>query len=181
MRVQFTSAVAVLVLAACGDPVLPTVANSSPRFAAGVGQAIRLDDQCDAETFNAAVGAGTCVTPNGGVTFSKFVALLTQTQSVGAWRITPTVLDVEEGTTLPVLNAGGEVHTFTEVEEFGGGIIPFLNDLSGAGDITPECAFLHGSDGLQPGTTVQHTFDEEGVEKYQCCIHPWMRQVVHVR
>jgi len=22
--------------------------------------------------------------------------------------------------------------------------------------------------------------DEEGVEKYQCCIHPWMRAEVHI-
>lgn len=34
-------------------------------------------------------------------------------------------------------NVGGEVHTFTEVEEFGGGIVPRLNELAGVSVLHP--------------------------------------------
>src|SRR4029077_20896596 len=44
---------------------------------------------------------------------------------------------LSEGTTLSVVNQGGEPHTFTEVSQFGGGFIEPLNH----GEATvPECA-----------------------------------------
>ena len=172
-------------LAACSDQPLPQeaslLADGTPSYAR-TGLTITLDDQCEPTSFNQALGAGTCTRNAGGITFGHFIALLEQTGSVGAWRIAPAMLTVAEGTTLPVLNTGGEEHTFTEVEEFGGGIVDQLNTLSGNTDVAPECMNLTGADFLSPGQSITEDFDEGGeTEKYQCCIHPWMRQVIRVR
>ena len=79
-------------------------------------------------------------------------------------------------------NVGGEVHTFTEVEEFGGGMVPSLNELSGLTDVAPECEAVAQSDFIPPGQSSEADETEEvGDEHYQCCIHPWMRTTVHVR
>jgi len=103
-------------------------------------------DRCDAATFNAALGPGTCVRTAGGITFERFLSELAQTGTVGAWSFTPRVIHVHEEIDLPVVNVGGEAHTFTEVEEFGGGIVPELNQLTGLITVAPECAALAGTD-----------------------------------
>jgi hypothetical protein len=101
----------------------------------------------------------------------------------------------DRGQATSLESRAGELHTFTRVDEFGGGVIPLLNDLSGAGDTVPECvtavppndmssptnfvveAGAHipgpvaGSDALPRGKTT----------KWQCCVHPWMRSEVTVR
>ena len=79
-------------------------------------------------------------------------------------------------------NKGGEEHTFTEVENFGGGIVPLLNDLSHNSTVAPECTALEEDDFVKPGATYR---EEEPLEagttaKFQCCIHPWMRLEVQV-
>lgn len=169
-------------LAACADQSLdPSI---SPGFAADGGLVIRLDDQCDAASFNAVLGEGTCTNPAGGITFDRFIALLTRTGAVGAWRITPAMLVVEGGATVPVINTGFEEHTYTEVDEFGGGVVAMLNDLIGESEVAPECMDLVADDFLEPGETHEHEFEEEEAgeeEKHMCCIHPWMRQIVRVR
>jgi hypothetical protein len=33
---------------------------------------------------------------------------------------------------------------------------------------------------VAPGATYVEGIEEAGVEKYQCCIHPWMRLEAHV-
>jgi hypothetical protein len=33
---------------------------------------------------------------------------------------------------------------------------------------------------LHPGDSSHEKTDEVGVEKYQCCIHPWMRAEVRI-
>ena len=146
---------------------------------------IQLRDDCDPATFNAGIGAGTCQHASGsaGVTLSAFTAELTANHTVAAWRIVPSELSVKEGAQLAVVNTGGETHTYTEVDEFGGGVVPMLNQLSGNTTVAPECtnAAEFDSSTVRSGQTVQHTFDERGTEKYQCCIHPWMRQTVFVR
>jgi hypothetical protein len=80
---------------------------------------------------------------------------------------------------LLVTNRGGEVHTFTEVEEFRGGIVANLNARAGVPDVAPECLNLAPGDFVAPGGTFTET-EEEGDEKYQCWIHPWMRLDLHV-
>lgn len=139
---------------------------------------IDLHDACDPETFNAAIGPGTCVR-NGGVSFENFLELLTRHHSVGAWRFTPPQTNMGVGDVLMAVNVGGETHTFTEVEEFGGGIVPDLNQRMGLTTVAPECnpATLTF---IPSGGSTSETEDEEGVEKYQCCIHPWMRAEVRI-
>ncbi len=173
--------VAVLAVACSRDaqPLSPSVGGSVFAVAGGLERIVKLFDACDPATFNAILGPGAC-TRNGGVTFQNFIDELTRTRSVGAWHFAPTVLTMKEGQALVALNTGGETHTFTEVEEFGGGIVPLLNQLSGNTEVAPECnpATLTF---IPPGGTYSDEVEETGTEHYQCCIHPWMRATVTAR
>jgi len=140
---------------------------------------VTMFDACDPETFNAALGAGTCIR-SGGVRFDKFLDLLGLHHSIGGWHFAPPNVTMRVGQDLVAENHGGEVHTFTEVEEFGGGIVPLLNELTGLTTVAPECQRLAGGDFLAPGASSREKEDEAGVEKYQCCIHPWMRAEVRI-
>jgi plastocyanin len=198
IRLSSTVLAAAAVLAVgCGggaQPVAPSLGPSSSlaisagespagamaaAIAGGIERAVMLFDACDPATFNAALGPGTC-TRSGGVTFQTFLDQLGNHQSVGAWHFAPGVLTMKAGQTLVAINTGGEDHTFTEVEEFGGGIVPVLNTLTHLTTVAPECTQLQPSDFLAPGERSSETEDEEGVEKYQCCIHPWMRAEVRI-
>jgi plastocyanin len=173
--------------AGCSDAARPTEPAALASSAAGPGalsvgidRFVNMMDACDPSTFNAAVGPGTCVR-NGGMTFAKFIAQLTRHQAVGAWHFAPPKLQARVGETLVAVNRGGEVHTFTEVEDFGGGIVPQLNQLSGNPVPAPECLKLEPDDFVRPGETYRDRVSEAGTELYQCCIHPWMRTEVHAR
>jgi hypothetical protein len=139
---------------------------------------VTMMDACDGPTFNQAIGPGTCIR-NAGVAFSEFVALLTAHQSVGAWHNSPPQTDAALGDALVAVNNGGEVHTFTRVAEYGGGIIPFLNDLSGTPTVAPECSAE--TTFVPPGGSDSEALDRTGELKFQCCIHPWMRTTVLVK
>ena len=84
------------------------------------------------------------------------------------------------GELLVATNRGGETHTFTEVDEFGGGFVPELNRLTGLTEVAPECAALAGRGMIAPGDSSSEEEEDAGVEKYQCCIHPWMRAEVRI-
>ena len=171
------------------QPVSPSaLAHAQPASVGGPSQlaakggsqhVVTLFDACDPETFDAALGPGTC-TRAGGVTFAMFLEQLGRHGSVGAWHFAPSNVTMRVGQALGATNRGGETHTFTEVEEFGGGIVPQLNDLMGLTSVAPECTQLKGSDFLAPGASSSEEEEEEGVEKYQCCIHPWMRAQVRI-
>jgi hypothetical protein len=144
-------------------------------------QRVNMHDACDGATFNAAIGEGTC-NRNGGVKFDQFIAMLTRSGVAGPWNFAPNNLSGHAGEALIAFNQGGEAHTFTEVEEVGGGIVPLLNDLSHNPTVAPECTALEADDFVAPGGTYR---EEEPLEsgttaKFQCCIHPWMRLEVHV-
>jgi len=136
-----------------------------------------IHDACDPATFDAVLGEGACVRA-GGMKFDQFIDQLTKHQSVGAWSFSPPNRDIRLGQSFVALNQGGEAHTFTEVEEFGGGRVPLLNALSGNPVEAEECK---QAEDIPPGGRFDDTPDEAGVEKYQCCIHPWMRATVTVR
>jgi plastocyanin len=141
---------------------------------------VSMQDQCDPASFNAALGAGAC-SRQGAVTFAQFNNELNATQQVATWRYVPPNITVRVGQSITATNDGGETHTFTEVEQFGGGIVPSLNQASGNTVVAPECQQLTAGDMVAAGTTF--TADPEttvGVEHYQCCIHPWMRATVTV-
>ena len=180
-----TAAALAVVLTACSDsgPIQPPQPASAPTLAAeerrsepGVKRIDILDD-CQPETFNRALGPGSC-TRNGTLRFSRFIELLTKNGFVESWRFSPTLVEGRVGATLLATNRGGEVHTFTEVEEFGGGIVPLLNQLSGNTTVAPECLALEPDDFIPPGGSDSDDEVEVGTEKYQCCIHPWMRVTV---
>jgi plastocyanin len=166
-RICFVAvALASALLAACGDD--PVNTN------------VTIKDQCDSTTFNAGLGAGTCVL-TGTVTLSAFNSELTSTKQVAAWLFAPSAFTIRVGGKITAMNTGGEEHTFTEVEQFGGGIVPALNTASGNPNEAPECAALTAAGHIKSGqsfTTDGAT--EVGTEHYQCCIHPWMRATVTV-
>jgi plastocyanin len=165
-------AVVIVLLAGC---------NSS----SGSTARVELRDDCDPASFNATLGAGTCqhASSSAGVTLASFNAELQASGRVAAWQMAPSTMTVNEGDVIPIVNAGGETHTYTEVDQFGGGVVPALNAASGNTTVAPECASATevASSTVHSGQTMQHTFDAQGTEKYQCCIHPWMRQTVTVR
>ena len=170
---------------ACSTPDGPATPPTAPTaFKGGAAAAqlgprrIEILDACDPTSFNAAIGAGTCSRP-GGMSFDQFIAQLTKRGSVGAWRFAPANnVEGRAGQVLLAINRGGETHTFTEVEEFGGGIVPLLNQLSGNTTVAPECLALEPDDFIPPGGSDSDDEVEVGTEKYQCCIHPWMRVTV---
>ena len=181
-RLSVTMAPALLacLVAACGESNDLTEPALVRQTAGGAERRVQLMDACDPATFNAALGPGTCIR-NGGVTFDNFLTLLGRHQEIGSWHNAPGVMNVQVGQTLVAVNQGGEVHTFTQVEEFGGGIIPDLNALSGNPVPAPECLALTGADFVLPGGTFADQVEEAGTEHYECCIHPWMRTTVQAR
>ncbi len=141
---------------------------------------VQILDECDPTTFNAALGANSCVR-QGTITLAQFNAELAATQTVAEWRFNPTNFSIRVGQSIQAMNAGGETHTFTEVQNFGGGMVPALNAASGNPVEAPECADLPSNALISAGSTF--TTDRAtavGVEHYQCCIHPWMRATVTV-
>ena len=168
--------VALLAAAGCGDDN-----SAAPKPKATV----TIRDACEPASFNAALGAGAC-TGSGTVTLTAFNNELQASHAVSAWRFDPTQLTVAEGTVVQALNSGGEVHTFTPVAQYGGGIVPSLNTASGNSTEAPECAALESDDVVAPGGTYTvddselRTKAQSGTTKVQCCIHPWMRATVTV-
>jgi plastocyanin len=141
-------------------------------------QTVRIEDRCDPATFNEAVGDGTCIADLG-TTFDEFIAELVADQEARHWRFKEDEFHVDAGEAVNSFNIGGEVHSFTHVQNFGGGVVPVLNDLSGAGPITAECAA--GFVPVFPGTSSAPQVLKPGLHRFQCCIHPWMRSEVTVR
>jgi plastocyanin len=171
-------------LAACSDlgaPVGPEPTAAAEARADGGTRRVEILDACDPTSFNAVLGEGGCTRP-GGLSFTSFIEELTAKGEVGAWRFAPASnVQAKVGGTLLAINRGGEAHTFTEVEEFGGGIVESLNTLSGNPGQAPECLTLDDDDFIAPGHTYSDEVEEAGTEHYQCCIHPWMRTTVAAR
>lgn len=124
---------------------------------------------------------GGCALRKGTVTFGEFVALLFSPLAPGgspighpSWRNQPSYVSTVVGRTVRVKNWGGRAHTFTQVAEFGGGVVPVLN---GTLVLAPECA---SAPPLPSGGTQELSGLDAGTHKFQCCIHPWMRAVVEV-
>jgi plastocyanin len=122
----------------------------------------------------------------GDVTVAEFFELLTSPltamgQIIGhpSWRNEPSYITVRAGQQVRVSNRGGRVHTFTEVQDFGGGFVPPLN---GSMVPAPEC----GANGVPNpnvafvgvGDTQRLEGMDAGLHKFQCCIHPWMRAAI---
>jgi plastocyanin len=154
--------------------VLTGVASASPSH-----RNVQILDDCDAESFNAALGPGSCV-KDGGVTFGEFIEQLLTMGEAPAWRFAPERLGLRAGGTVTATNRGGEFHTFTEVAAFGGGCVDELNELLGLTAI-PECANpgpLFATTGVAPRDSLTTGPLAAGTHRFQCIIHPWQRTTV---
>src|SRR5689334_6613396 len=137
---------AVLTLSACGEQRAPTEAptNSTVAFAKGDGgpehaAAIIAHDSCDPASFDAALQDPAGCVKQGNTTFTAFIAELQASGVARDWRFNPDVVQGRFGIDVLGNNVGGETHTFTPVRQYGGGIIPILNTLSGNPVPREEC------------------------------------------
>ena len=181
-----TLSVGALLVGGCDNAARVTSPGESTALLAvgGTGQDVKpvqMLDQCDPTTFNAVIGPGTCASNHSGITFDNFLNQLIATQVAPAWRFAAPNFSVAFGTALVATNRGGEFHTFTKVAQFGGGVVPFLNQLAGTPIPAPECLAAAPSEFIAPGGSDTDIADQQGTMNFECCIHPWMRTTVRVR
>ena len=157
------------------------LASASADRNADDAHTLRMYDSCDPATFNAVFNDPTICIKQGHVPFDRFIAELTQTQRAAQWRFGPQNVELNSGENVFALNVGGEVHTFTRVAQFGGGIIPLLNDLTGNTTVAPECTTLEADDFVAPGALYTAELNTDELQHFQCCIHPWMRADVKLK
>lgn len=179
---------AAVTLTAAGVLAVPATAQAHSGHRTEV---IEAQDDCDPATFNAEIGAGTCV-GDGDTTFDEFVEELLDDGEHGQWRFHDDEATLRRGQTLVVKGDGGEFHTFTEVARFGGGCVPEVNALLGLTPV-PECDDVVE---VAPDVFIPRGFVETGVPPggkhtvpalapgrhlFECLIHPWMHATVTVR
>jgi plastocyanin len=156
--------------------LLPTWAWADPGT-------IRMKDDCEPVSFNLAVPGTppTCV-GDGSTTFGDFIGQLVDHKFAGAWRFSPNHVTVDAGSSLRILNQGGETHTLTPVTQFGGGgIVPPLN-LILFGTPNPPLFFSFPPANFVPAcdsTTIEPDLTP-GTHLFICVIHPWMEETVVV-
>jgi hypothetical protein len=148
---------------------------------------VRARDHCDPLTF----GAICFLSPEPEVTLAEFNAAI----PLGGhedWKFNPgrSGSEVNSGGTVQVRSDGGIRHTFTRVAAFGGGIVPRLNEAVGNAPVRPECQTeqteANGNVLVVQGSVQQFRAGSSpllprGTNRYQCCIHPWMRTTITVR
>lgn len=171
---------------------------------------IKMWDACDPDTFNATFGPGTCLPGRHGQTIlNDFVGELQTDHIAGGGRFDPLLdasagvfklvkVELAPGDHTVIVNNGGEEHTFTRVDKFGGGFIDFLNGLTGNPVPASECAQVLGDGSLvpqpetdsnifveagttEPGPMAGSSVLPSGVSRWECCIHPWMRMTIVVK
>lgn len=143
-------------------------------------------DECDPTTFNNALGPAFChnVTLGASTVLSDLFAKAAAGTPDPKWDFEPDAMSVRQGTTVSVVDQGGEPHTFTEVAKFGGG---FIAPLNAPGETTvPECAggfsnIAVARTRILQGSQLQIAGLTKGEHLFQCCIHPWMRTKVEVK
>lgn len=151
-------------------------------------------DECDPRTFNPALGEeGTGFCHNvtlynfPGHDYSTTLDDLVGQASSGApdpgWDFEPDQVTIRRGSTVSVVDQGGEPHTFTEVAHFGGG---FVEPLNNGQAIVPECAggfknVAVARTRILQGSRLDVTGLSKGKHLFQCCIHPWMHVEVDVK
>jgi hypothetical protein len=174
-----------LTITACSDSAIVQPSRSANGVVASMDKGgtsdrtVNMMDACDGPSFSA---HDILCTRNHGVSFNDLFAQLAAQGSAGAWHNAPSEMDANVGLTLNAMNRGGEVHTFTKVAHFGGGFVPEINGLLHLTPV-PECLALltpgHDDEFILPGSADTDDTVQPGTSNYQCCIHPWMRTVVH--
>ncbi len=165
----------------CGAVAALAVALLLPVTAWADPTTIKMKDDCEPASFNLVIGPGTCV-GNGGTTFGDFIGQLVDHKFAGAWRFSPGQVKIDAGSSLRILNQGGETHTLTPVTQFGGGgIVEPLNEIL-FGTPTPPTFFFPPFNFLDAGqtTTIGPGLLTPGTHRFICIIHPWMEETVVV-
>ena len=119
----------------------------------------------------------------GDVSATEFFALLTSPLApagsiIGhpSWRNEPSYLTIRARQSVRVINRGGRAHTFTEVDDYGGGFVGLLNGaMIPAANCNPATVTF-----VEVGGSQQLSGLDPGLRKFQCCIHPWMRAAIRV-
>ena len=168
-------ALAFISLAASLTVPLPAAAHDDHRAV------VVIRDDCDPND-PAWAPTGGCLRKKGDVNFAEFRAEQSSPLSAAvighqAWRNDPPYLKIEVGDTVLVRNGGGRTHTFTEVQNYGGGKIP-SPALNKGLDTAPECPT---SGDIPPRGMAEVSGLAEGNHHFQCCIHPWMRALIKVQ
>jgi plastocyanin len=179
MRSAIRVLVAVTLVAAAGVGI----AGSANANRGNSERTIRIQDDCDPETFNAALGDGACV-GDGDTTLDELIEQLVEDGDAPKWRFHPHKTHVKAGERLRLVNQGGEPHTFTKVKRFGPGCVPELNEPLGlTGPPAADCAAAFAA--VLPGGGAQAVVGRSvlrpGVNRFECMIHPWMTATVTVR
>ena len=186
MHKSQTIAVAALALIALAAPALRGENNHNDDNRGN--QRIDMVDDCDPDD-PAWLPVG-CLQRDGDVTAAEFNAFLRSPlydniPPFGAepglflvghpsWRNEPSHLVIKAGRKIKVRNVGGRPHTLTAVAQFGGGVVPPLNVGT---QPAPECA---QNVRIEPGDSDTIIAHGEGIQRFQCCFHPWMRATVRV-
>ncbi len=187
-RVILATVAALTINAVLAAGLLGMGSHSSASSGGPSALVVKAQDDCEPASFNAALGAGTCV-GDGDTTLDELVGQLLADRDAHKWRFSRTHHKVKNGGHIVVPNEGGEFHTFSEVAEFGGGCIPALNSLMGGLTPVAECepeaapgvplAFV--TTGVPAGQSITVTGLTRGVHRFECLIHPWMRSTITVR
>jgi plastocyanin len=151
-----------------------------------IAQVVALDE-CDPTSFNMALGPDFCknVTLGASTTLGDLLTGAETGNPDKGWDFEPDTLAIKQGTTLSVVDQGGEPHTFTEVKQFGNGFIPLLNPGSDT-SVIPECTggfknIAVARTRILQGSHLDITGLSKGKHLFQCCIHPWMQMEVDVK
>ena len=185
-------AVSALAMSAAAAATLIMTAPAA--VAAPQDKPIRVLDQCDKPTWDATPGfQGVCLLDAGSVDPTRFTADLSRGGN-NNWWINNRNETINAGDTLVVSNGGGEAHPFTEVNQFGQGIIPPFNaavpndpafdQLGGEAVIPSVFATIVAPTADNPfGAATQRRVSNltVGTHRFQCVFHPWMRTTVTVR
>jgi len=177
LKLMSVLSLATCALFAATNPITVAAEHSTSR--------IELLDDCDPRVeagWNTATDQTGCIRKEGTVTRMEFGQLLLSQLSLSvvghpSWTISPTYSTAEPGERIRVRNEGGRGHTFTEVDDFGGGFVGALNQGL---DTAPKCLEATGNV-IAPGGRATVSRLTVGNHKFQCCIHPWMRAVVKVQ
>ncbi|HSU77940.1 MAG TPA: hypothetical protein VLI89_12755 [Burkholderiales bacterium] len=143
------------------------------------GAMVTIRDDCD-PTDPGWAPTGGCLRKQGDVNLAEFNFELSSPLSsavIGhqAWRMDPPYLKIDTDDNVTIRNRGGRTHTFTEVQNYGGGRVPPLaKGLIEA----PECVQAIN---IPAGGKAEVHGLAEGNHHFQCCIHPWMRALIKVQ
>jgi len=153
--------------------VLPGAAS------AGAVRNVQIMDRCDPASFNALFGAGVCVDRAAGVPVTTFLARVNPKDGGhSAWRFAPGQLSLRPGQSLRLNNRGGETHSFTEVVDFGLGVVPGLDASLPPGTPPAVPVDEDALNFLDAGVTMDLGALPSGTHRFECLIHPWMRATV---